>query len=73
MIESHVLSNGMTVVTEQMPYLRSASFGVFIKVGSVNETLKNNGIAHFIEHMLFKGTNNRTAKQATTRQERKVI
>ena len=63
MIESNVLSNGITVVTEQMPYLRSTSFGVFIKVGSVNETLKNNGIAHFIEHMLFKGTNNRTAKQ----------
>jgi len=57
------LSNGITVVTETMPYLRSAAFGVWVKVGSANENEENNGIAHMIEHMLFKGTKNRTAKQ----------
>ena len=57
------LSNHITVITEKLPYLKSASFGVWVKVGSVNENDKNNGIAHMIEHMLFKGTKSRTAKQ----------
>lgn len=57
------LSNGITVVMETMPYLKSASFGVWVKVGSANEDESNNGIAHMIEHMMFKGTKNRTARQ----------
>ncbi|MDD4113302.1 MAG: pitrilysin family protein [Herbinix sp.] len=57
------LSNGITVVMENMPYLKSASFGVWVRVGSANEDESNNGIAHMIEHMMFKGTNNRSAKQ----------
>ncbi len=57
------LSNGIKVVTEKLSYLRTASFGVWIKVGSANETKENNGISHMIEHMLFKGTKSRTAKQ----------
>ncbi|MHB8129205.1 MAG: M16 family metallopeptidase [Mobilitalea sp.] len=57
------LSNGITVITEVLPYLRSTSFGIWIKAGSANEDDKNNGIAHIIEHMLFKGTKNRNAKQ----------
>lgn len=57
------LSNGITVVTEVMPYLKSTAFGVWIRVGSANENESNNGIAHMIEHMMFKGTKNRTAKQ----------
>ena len=57
------LSNGITVITEILPYLRSTSFGIWIKAGSANEDDKNNGIAHIIEHMLFKGTKNRNAKQ----------
>ena len=57
------LSNGITVTTEVLPYLRSTSFGIWIKAGSANEDDKNNGIAHIIEHMLFKGTKNRDAKQ----------
>ncbi len=57
------LSNGITVVMENMPYLKSASFGVWVRVGSANEDESNNGIAHMIEHMMFKGTNNRNAKQ----------
>ena len=57
------LSNGITVITEELPYLRSSSFGIWVKVGSANEDESNNGIAHIIEHMLFKGTNSRSAKQ----------
>ncbi|MDF2512896.1 MAG: ymxG [Herbinix sp.] len=57
------LSNGITVVTEELPYLRSSSFGIWVKVGSADEDETNNGIAHIIEHMLFKGTKNRSAKQ----------
>jgi predicted Zn-dependent peptidase len=57
------LSNGITVVTEELPYLRSSSFGIWVKAGSADEDETNNGIAHIIEHMLFKGTKNRSAKQ----------
>ncbi|WP_197662541.1 M16 family metallopeptidase [Mobilitalea sibirica] len=57
------LSNGITVVMETMPYLKSAAFGVWVRVGSSNEDDSNNGIAHMIEHMLFKGTSRRSAKQ----------
>ncbi|HWT74894.1 MAG TPA: pitrilysin family protein [Mobilitalea sp.] len=57
------LSNGITVITEELPYLRSSSFGIWVKAGSANEDDSNNGIAHVIEHMLFKGTKSRNAKQ----------
>lgn len=57
------LSNQITVITEVLPYLKSASIGIWIKVGSSNEDDSNNGIAHIIEHMLFKGTASRDAKQ----------
>jgi predicted Zn-dependent peptidase len=57
------LSNKITVITEVLPYLRSSSFGIWIKAGSANEDDSNNGIAHIIEHMLFKGTQTRSAKQ----------
>lgn len=57
------LSNGITVITEELPYLRSSSFGIWVKAGSANEDDNNNGIAHIIEHMLFKGTKSRSAKQ----------
>ncbi len=57
------LSNKITVVTEVLPYLQSASFGIWVKAGSANEDESNNGIAHIIEHMLFKGTKTRNAKQ----------
>jgi predicted Zn-dependent peptidase len=56
------LSNGIRVVTEKLSYLRTASFGVWVNVGSVKETKENNGISHMIEHMLFKGTTTKTAK-----------
>lgn len=63
MISVSTLTNGITVVMESMPYLKSASFGVWVRVGSANEDESNNGIAHMIEHMMFKGTNKRSAKQ----------
>lgn len=63
MTNINMLSNNITVITEVLPYLQSASFGVWVKAGSANEDENNNGIAHMIEHMLFKGTNSRSAKQ----------
>ena len=63
MIETIKLENGITIVMESMPYVRSISFGIFVKNGSINEIPKNNGISHFIEHMFFKGTKKRTAKK----------
>lgn len=57
-----VLSNGLRVVLEKIPTCRSVSFGVWVKTGSRNETDEQNGISHFIEHMLFKGTDRYTAK-----------
>jgi predicted Zn-dependent peptidase len=56
------LSNGIRVVVEKLSYLRTASFGVWVNVGSAKETKENNGISHMIEHMLFKGTNTKTGK-----------
>lgn len=58
-----VLPNGITVVTETVPYVRSVSVGFWVKVGSRAETRDARGVSHFIEHMLFKGTESRTAKQ----------
>ncbi len=55
------LQNGIRVVTERMPFVRSAALGVWVRAGSGNETLDNNGIAHFLEHMFFKGTTTRSA------------
>ena len=55
------LDNGFRIVSEQMPGLKSASVGIWINTGGRNETLKQNGIAHFLEHMAFKGTQSRSA------------
>ena len=57
------LSNGVRVVTEFIPYVKSFSLGFWFNVGSIIENRINNGITHFIEHMVFKGTKNRTAKK----------
>lgn len=56
-----VLPNGMIILTERMEHLRSVAMGVWIKSGSRCETPELNGISHFVEHMLFKGTRSRTA------------
>ena len=57
------LPGGLRIVTEQIPYVRSIALGVWITVGSRDENVINNGISHFIEHMLFKGTKNRDTQQ----------
>ncbi len=57
-----VLRNGLRVVTEKIPTARSVAIGVWVDVGSRDELARENGISHFIEHMLFKGTKTRTAK-----------
>lgn len=62
MIERRVLDNGIRVVMEPMDGYVSVSIGVWIEAGSADETCVNNGIAHVTEHMLFKGTKNRTAR-----------
>ena len=63
-IRKTILDNGLIVVTEQMPYVRSVSFGVFLRTGSRHETESLNGISHFLEHALFKGTRQRSAAQS---------
>jgi len=61
-IELTNLPNGVRVITEQMPHVRSISVGIWIGTGSRRENSEQNGISHFIEHMLFKGTTNRSAE-----------
>ncbi len=56
------LKNGLKVIYEKIPYVGSVSIGVWAGVGSVRENAENNGISHFLEHMLFKGTKKRSAK-----------
>lgn len=56
------LENGIRVISERMPYGRSVSIGIWIPSGSRQETPQNNGISHFLEHMLFKGTEQRSAQ-----------
>ena len=62
-LQQHRLSNGFRVVTEKMPGLASASIGVWVTAGARHEAAKQNGIAHFLEHMAFKGTTKRTSLQ----------
>src|SRR3984885_10809407 len=61
-IEMTTLTNGVRVITEVMPHVRSISVGVWIGTGSRRETPDQNGVSHFIEHMLFKGTATRSAE-----------
>lgn len=58
-----VLDNGIRIVTEKIPYLRSVSIGIWINSGSRDEDDINRGISHFLEHLAFKGTEKRSAKQ----------
>ncbi len=62
MHKEYILKNNLTVIFESLNHLKSVSFGVWIGAGARNETRRNNGISHFIEHMVFKGTKTRTAK-----------
>ncbi len=62
-VQLHTLSNGFRIVTERMPGLASASLGVWVAAGGRHEREDENGVAHFLEHMAFKGTEQRTALQ----------
>lgn len=63
MIKIGKLNNGIRVVSDYMKDVATTSVKIIVKTGSRNEDIKNNGISHFIEHMAFKGTKTRTAKQ----------
>lgn len=65
-VEVSRLSNGLTVVTETMAHVESVALGVWVKAGSRNEAENQHGIAHFLEHMAFKGTERRSAWQIAT-------
>ena len=60
-IRKKVLPNGLTILTEEMQQIRSVSIGIWVKTGSRHEEAEVNGISHFIEHMVFKGTTTRSA------------
>ncbi len=66
-MNKYQLKNGLRVMIESIPTCRSVSFGIWVKTGSRYEGLDNNGISHFIEHMMFKGTNRHSAKDIADR------
>src|SRR3954453_18653631 len=57
------LENGLTIATAEMPHMASVSLGIWVRIGSRYEPERISGISHFIEHLLFKGTKKRSAKQ----------
>ena len=63
MYRKTILNNGIRVVTEEIPHVRSLSLGFWIETGSQDESVAKNGISHFIEHMVFKGTKKRSVKE----------
>lgn len=62
-IQTSVLSNGIRVITETMPHVRSVSVGIWLGCGARHEPQEHNGISHFVEHMVFQGTERRTAEE----------
>jgi predicted Zn-dependent peptidase len=62
-VKKNTLANGLQVVTESMPAVRSVSMGIWLRTGSRNEREDQNGIVHFLEHMVFKGTLNRSGEE----------
>ncbi|MDQ3746280.1 MAG: insulinase family protein [Acidobacteriota bacterium] len=69
-VQATRLPNGLTVLTERMPSLRSCTFGVWVRRGSRHESPEWNGICHFIEHAVFKGTERRTALDIAVESDR---
>ena len=61
-VRKDILPNGLTILTESMTSVRSVSVGIWLRTGARQERIEDNGISHFIEHMLFKGTRNRSAE-----------
>ncbi len=62
-IRREVLPNGLVIITEEMQHIRSVCVGIWVKTGSRDEDKQWNGISHFVEHMVFKGTKNRSAEE----------
>jgi predicted Zn-dependent peptidase len=62
-IRRTALPNGLTIITEEMEHIRSVCIGIWVKTGSRDEDKQWNGISHFVEHMVFKGTEHRTAEE----------
>lgn len=62
-VQTTTLDNGMTVITDTMPHLESAALGVWVKSGSRSETVDEHGVSHLLEHMAFKGTKTRSARE----------
>lgn len=60
-VEKTTLENGITIVTEEVESVKSVSVGIWVKTGSRNETARQAGVTHFLEHMLFKGTESRSS------------
>jgi predicted Zn-dependent peptidase len=69
-IHKSTLPNGLVVITEPMPHVRSVSVGIWLQHGSRREPVKLNGISHFIEHMVFKGTARRSAEDIAREADR---
>lgn len=63
MVEREILSDGLTLLFEKVPGMRSASIGVWLRMGSRHEPARLSGICHFIEHLVFKGTETRSARE----------
>ncbi|AXU82471.1 zinc protease [Clostridium sp. HMSC19D02] len=63
MYKTKILENGLTIISEEIPYLKSITLGIWINAGSRIEEAQVSGTSHFIEHMMFKGTKNRTSKE----------
>src|SRR6266481_1594380 len=62
-IRRTALPNGLTIITEEMDHIRSVCIGIWVKTGSRDEDKQWNGISHFVEHMVFKGTEHRSAEE----------
>lgn len=61
MFQKSILTNGLRLITEELPHFHSAALGVWLEVGSRDEAPEENGLTHFLEHLAFKGTSKRTA------------
>ena len=75
-VEITCLDNGLNVLTHAMPHIETVALGIWVKAGARDERPEENGIAHFLEHMAFKGTKRRTAKdiaEALSRQHGSTI
>ena len=69
-IQQTRFENGLVVLTDRMSHVRSATLGFFFRVGARNEPVELNGITHFIEHTVFKGTKRRSALEIAIEQDR---